>query len=277
MTSDQKSILITGCSTGIGLAAARTLRAKGWRVLATARRPEDLERLEREHGLEALALELRDESSIAKCADEALRRTDGKLHALYNNAAYGVIGAVEDLPGSVLRDQFEVNVVAAHELTRRIVPAMRREGRGRIVMCSSVLGFVSGPFRGAYSASKYALEALSDSLRVELKPAGIHVSLLEPGPIETHFLATTVSSFTSHVEMQRSPHRESYERRLSQMQSGKGSPFKLGPEAVVKQLVHALEAPRPRARYRIGVMTKGAFALKRLLPDVLLDRVLARM
>jgi NAD(P)-dependent dehydrogenase (short-subunit alcohol dehydrogenase family) len=277
MTATQRSILITGCSTGIGLAAANTLKAHGWRVLATARRPEDLERLEREHGLEALSLELRDEASIARCAAEALRRTDGKLYALYNNAAYGVIGAMEDIPAGVLREQLEVNVVATHELTRRIVPAMRREGRGRIVMCSSVLGFVSGPYRGAYSASKFALEAMSDAMRLELAPAGIHVSLLEPGPIETHFLATTLSAFTSKVEAERSPHREAYERRLAQMRSGKGSPFKLGPEAVVDKLVHALEAKRPRARYRIGVMTKGAFLLKRLLPDGVLDRIVARI
>ncbi len=248
-------------------------------MLATARRPVDLERLEREHGLEALPLELKDESSIARCAEEALRRTDGKLYALYNNAAYGVIGAMEDVPASVLRDQLEVNVVAASELTRKVVPAMRRSGRGRIVMCSSVLGLVSGPYRGAYCASKYALEALSDALRIELRPAGIHVSLLEPGPIESHFLATTLSTFTSQIEMERSPHREAYERRLSDMQAGqaKGSYFKLGPEAVVAKLVHALESPRPRARYRIGIMTKGASALKRLLPDALLDKIIARM
>ena len=279
MTQDERSILITGCSTGIGLTAARTLKDRGWRVLATARRPGDLERLEREHGLEALPLELRDEASIARCAEEAVRRTDGKLYALYNNAAYGVIGAMEDLPASTLRDQLEVNVVAASELTRRVVPAMRRMGRGRIVMCSSVLGFVSGPYRGAYSASKYALEALSDALRVELKPAGIHVSLLEPGPIESHFLATTLSTFTSHIDTGRSPHREAYERRLAQMQSGGGrsGPFKLGPEAVVSRLVHALENPRPRARYRIGLMTKGAHVLKRLLPDRLLDHLVVRI
>jgi NAD(P)-dependent dehydrogenase (short-subunit alcohol dehydrogenase family) len=276
MTDPQRSILITGCSTGIGLAAAKTLRARGWRVLATARRPEDLERLEREHGLEALALELKDEASIAKCAEEALRRTDGKLYALYNNAAYGVIGAMEDIRASVLREQLEVNVVAAHELTRRIVPAMRREGRGRIVMCSSVLGVVSGPYRGAYAASKFALEAMSDAMRVELKPAGIHVSLLEPGPIESHFLATTLSAFTSQVETERSAHREAYERRLAQMRSGQASRFKLGPEAVVAALVHAVEAKSPRARYRIGVMTKGASLLKRLLPDALLDRLVAK-
>jgi len=277
--TQERSILITGCSTGIGLAAARALRARGWRVLATARRPEDLERLEREHGLEALALELKDEGSIARCADEALRRTDGKLDALYNNAAYGVIGAMEDITASVLRDQLEVNVVAASELTRRVVPAMRLMGRGRIVMCSSVLGFVSGPYRGAYCASKYALEALSDALRIELKPAGIHVSLLEPGPIESHFLATTLSTFTSQVDVERSPHREAYQRRLSEMQSGKAKsgPFKLGPDAVVAALVHALESPRPRARYRIGLMTKGAGMLKRFLPDALLDRIVTRM
>jgi NAD(P)-dependent dehydrogenase (short-subunit alcohol dehydrogenase family) len=277
MTTRQRSILITGCSTGIGLAAARTLRARGWRVLATARRPEDLERLEREHGLEALALELKDEGSIARCAEEALRRTDGQLYALYNNAAYGVIGAMEDITARVLREQLEVNVVAAHELTRLIVPAMRREGRGRIVMCSSVLGFVSGPYRGAYAASKFALEALSDALRIELRPAGIHVALLEPGPIESHFLATTVSTFTSHVDVERSPHRDAYDRRLAQMKSGSASPFKLGPEAVVRALVDALESRRPRARYRIGLMTRGANLLKRLLPDALLDRLVTRM
>lgn len=279
MTQGERSILITGCSTGIGLAAARALRTRGWRVLATARRPEDLERLEREHGLEALSLELKDEGSIARCAEEAIRRTDGKLYALYNNAAYGIIGAMEDIPASVLRDQLEVNVIAANELTRRVVPAMRRMGCGRIVMCSSVLGFVSGPYRGAYCASKFALEALSDALRVELKPAGIYVSLLEPGPIESHFMATTLSTFTSQVDVERSPHREAYERRLSEMQLGraKSGPFKLGPEAVVAKLIHALESPRPRARYRIGLMTKGAGVLKRFLPDALLDRIVARV
>ncbi|MBS0240539.1 MAG: SDR family NAD(P)-dependent oxidoreductase [Proteobacteria bacterium] len=277
MTDTERSILITGCSTGIGLAAAKTLKARGWRVLATARRQADLERLEREHGLEALPLELKDSASIAACAAAALEKTHGKLYALYNNAAYGVIGAMEDVPASVLRDQLEVNVVAASELTRQIVPAMRREGRGRIIMCSSVLGRVSGPYRGAYCASKYALEALSDSFRLELRPAGIHVSLLEPGPIESHFLATTVSTFTSEIDVERSPHREAYERRLAKMQTDQKGFFKLPPDAVVAKLIHALESPHPRARYPIGIMTRGASMLKRLLPDALLDRIVARM
>ena len=279
MTSSppQRSILITGCSTGIGLAAARTLKARGWRVIATARKPADLDRLRREDGLEAIACELSDGASIAACADEALKLTDGRLTALYNNAATGVIGAMEDISSAQLRDHFEVNVIAAHELTRRIVPAMRAQGHGRIVMCSSVLGFLSGPYRGAYCASKFALEALCDAMRLELKPSGIHVALIEPGPIESQFLATTLATFRSGIDVERSAHRAYYERRLKQMESGGSNRFKLGPEAVVAKLVHALEAPRPRARYRVGFATNAAALLKRVLPDRLLDIVAARM
>src|SRR5690606_24281722 len=177
-----RTILITGCSSGIGLASARMLKARGWRVLATARKPEDLKRLNEEHGLEALYLELADPKSIAGCAEEALSRTRGRLYALFNNAAYSQPGAVEDIPADALRHQLEVNVVGTHDLTRRIIPAMRASGAGRIVQCSSVLGLVSAPWRGAYCASKYALEALTDALRLELQGSGIHVSLIEPGP-----------------------------------------------------------------------------------------------
>lgn len=277
MTSPPRSILITGCSTGIGLAAARTLKQRGWRVLATARKPADLERLAGAEGLETIPLEAADPASVAACATAALERTQGRLDALYNNAAYGMVGAMEDTPADVLRDHFEVNVIAAHELTRRVVPAMRRNGAGRIVMCSSVLGFVSGPYRGAYCASKYALEAMSDALRVELRPAGIHVSLIEPGPIESQFMATTIAKFRAHVDAGTSPHAAYYARRLKEMEAGGRGRFKLGPEAVVAKLVHALESPRPKARYRIGVMTQGAAILKRVLPDTLLDRIVARM
>ena len=273
-----RSILITGCSTGIGLAAARTLKARGWRVLATARKAADLERLAREEGLETIACEMSDMASVAACAEQALHRTGKKLDALYNNAAYGLIGAMEDISAAQLRDHFEVNVIAAHELTRRIVPAMRAQGHGRIVMCSSVLGFLSGPYRGAYSASKFALEALSDALRVELKPANIHVSLLEPGPIETQFMASTLATFRASIDTEASPHRDYYARRMKDMEQGRGatSRFRLGPEAVVAKLVHALEAPKPRARYRVGLPTHAAAIMKRLLPDNLLDRIVAR-
>jgi NAD(P)-dependent dehydrogenase (short-subunit alcohol dehydrogenase family) len=277
MTTRQQSILITGCSTGIGLAAARTLKARGWRVLATARKPADLVRLAEAEKLEAIPLELSDAASVAACAGRALEATAGRLDALYNNAAYGIVGAMEDTPAEVLRDHLEVNVVAAHELTRRIVPAMRAQGHGRIVMCSSVLGFISGPYRGAYCASKYALEAMSDALRLELKPAGIHVSLIEPGPIESEFMATAIAKFRAHIAAGTSPHRDYYARRLEEMEAGGRGRFKLGPEAVVARLVHALESPRPKARYRVGLMTKGAAILKRALPDAILDRIVARM
>jgi len=277
MTNAARSILITGCSTGIGLATARTLKQRGWRVLATARKPEDLDRLARVEGLEAIRCELMDGGSIAACADEALRLTDGKLSALYNNAAYGLIGAMEDISAEKLRASIEVNVIAAHDLTRRIIPAMRRQGHGRIVMCSSVLGLVAGPYRGAYCASKYALEALSDALRLELKPAGIHVSLIEPGPIESEFLSTTLSVFKSAVDVEQSPHRDYYRRKAAEMASGGKNRFKLGPQAVVAKIVQALESPKPKARYRIGLPTHAAAILKRVLPDALMDPILKRI
>jgi short-subunit dehydrogenase len=272
-----RSILITGCSTGIGLAAARTLKTRGWRVLATARKPTDLERLSRDEGLEALPLEMSDPASVLGCAKEALSRTNGRLDALYNNAAFGSVGAMEDVSADVLRHHLEVNVVATHELTRQIIPTMRAQGHGRIVMCSSVLGFVSGPYRGAYCASKYALEAMSDALRQELTPAGIHVSILEPGPIKSEFLSTALSTFKNNVDIKGSPHRADYERRLDEMERGGRTRFRLGPEAVVSKLVHALESRRPRIRYRVGLPTHAAAILKRLLPDRIFDQITARM
>lgn len=271
------SILITGCSTGIGLAAARTLKALGWRVLATARKPADLDRLSREDGLEVLPLEMSDPASVSACAQEALQRTQGKLDALYNNAAFGSVGAMEDVSADLLRHHLEVNVVATHALTRFVIPAMRARGHGRIVMCSSVLGFVSGPYRGAYCASKFALEAMSDALRLELAPSGIHVSILEPGPIESHFLRTALATFKNNINVKASPHRADYERRLEEMERGGRTRFRLGPEAVVAKLLHALESPRPRARYRIGLPTQAAAILKPLLPDYLFDQITRRM
>jgi NAD(P)-dependent dehydrogenase (short-subunit alcohol dehydrogenase family) len=177
----QRTLLVTGASSGIGLASARLMKARGWRVLATARNEADLARLEGEEGVEALRLDLADLASVAACAAEALKRTEGRLFGLFNNAAFGQVGAVEDLSADILRRQIEVNVIATHELTRLVLPAMRRQGEGRIVQCSSVLGLISAPYRGAYCASKFALEALSDALRLELAGSGIRVSIIEPG------------------------------------------------------------------------------------------------
>ena len=271
-----RTILISGCSTGIGLEAAKTLKGRGWRVLATARKPDDLARLEKDHGLEAFEMELGDLASVARCAESVLDKTGGRLDALYNNAAYGVIGAMEDISGAALRRHFDVNVVGTHELTRRIIPTMRAQGHGRIVTCSSVLGLVSGPFRGPYCASKFAVEAMTDAMRYELAGSGIHVSLLEPGPIRTQFLPSTLATFKATVDVAASPHRAAYENRMQIMESGARNIFKVGPEVVVKRLVHALESARPKARYMITPHTYAAAFMRRALPGRLLDLVLSR-
>lgn len=273
----RRTILITGCSSGIGLASARAMKARGWHVIATARKDADLARLADEEGLEVLPLELADPASVARCADRALEMTGGRINALFNNAAFGQVGAVEDLTAQVLRHQLEVNVVGGHELTRRIIPAMRRAGSGRIVQCSSVLGLVSATYRGAYCASKFALEALSDALRLELAGTGIHVVLIEPGPIATRFVETALARFQSGIDIDGSRHAEVYHARLAAMRAGGKQRFKLPPEAVAQKLVHAVESPRPKARYYVTVPTYVAAAMKRALPTLLLDRFLRRM
>lgn len=273
----QRTILITGCSSGIGLASARVMKERGWRVFATARRPEDLAMLTGEVGVEALHLELTDPRSIGACAEEALARTDGKLDALFNNAAYGQVGAVEDLSSETLRRQIEVNLIGTHELTRRIIPAMRRQGSGRIVQCSSVLGFVTAPYRAAYCASKYALEALTDGLRCELAGTGIRVSIIEPGPIRTRFVEHALANFRSAIDIEGSPHREIYLARLAGMEKGGKNAFKLAPEAVAAKLVHAVESPRPKIRYYVTVPTYLAAAVRRLAPFALMDAFVRRL
>jgi NAD(P)-dependent dehydrogenase (short-subunit alcohol dehydrogenase family) len=262
----QPSILITGCSSGIGLDAARTLKARGWHVLATARTPDDLEALRSVEGVDALHLELNDPKSIATCAVAALERTNGRLTAIFNNSGYAQPGAMEDITPAMLREQFEVNVVGPHDLTRRIIPAMRRNRAGRIVQCSSVLGFVSGPYRGPYCASKHALEALTTSMRLELKGSGIFVSAIEPGPIRSRFVEHAARRFESNIDIENSPHRENYRARLEGLKAGGQSRFKLEPEAVTKKLIHALESPRPWRRYYVTTPTYLAAAFQRFLP-----------
>lgn len=219
-----RSILVTGASSGIGWAAALRMKARGWRVLATARNEVDLNRLNSEAGVEPLALELADPNSIEACAQAALERTEGRLDALFNNGAYGQVGAVEDLTPDLLRRQLEVNLIGTHDLTRRLIPSMRANGAGRIVQCSSVLGSVSGPFRGAYCASKFALEGLSDAMRLELAGSGIHVVLIEPGPIRTKFVETALRNFRATIDVESSVHRETYAARLASMEAGASRP-----------------------------------------------------
>jgi NAD(P)-dependent dehydrogenase (short-subunit alcohol dehydrogenase family) len=274
---NSQTILVTGCSSGIGRCVVRGLKARGYRVFATARRREDVEKLASE-GLESLQLDLNDSGSIAAAVDETLVRTDGHLHALFNNGAYGQPGAVEDLSRDVLRRQFETNLFGWHELTNTVLPVMRRQGYGRIIHNSSVLGFVALPFRGAYTASKYALEGLTDTLRLELHGTGIHVSLIEPGPIESRFRQNAYAAYKRNIDPRSSVHRGRYlkmEERL--LREGPVAPFTLPPEAVLKKVVHALESRRPRTRYYVTFPTYLFGMLKRLLTQDALDWLLLRV
>lgn len=272
----QRSVLITGCSSGIGLAAAETMRDRGWRVFATARAPEHLERLTDTVGVESVYLDYTEPESIAAAADHVLEATDGSLNALFNNGAYGQPGAIEDLPTDALRAQFEANVFGWHDLTRRIIAPMRARNAGRIVQCSSVLGLLAAPYRGAYCASKFAIEALTDTLRMELKDTGIYVTLIEPGPIRTRFVETAIKHYKRHIDMDNSAHSAIYRERLARMEDGGQMAFKLEPEAVCQRLIHALEAKRPKTRYYVTVPTFVGAYLRRVLPTRALDFVAAK-
>ncbi|KPK47001.1 MAG: oxidoreductase [Thiotrichales bacterium SG8_50] len=275
--NETKSVLITGCSSGIGLYCAQGLHQRGYRVFATARKQEDVARLAA-LGLESLQLDLDDSGSIHAAVAETLRRTDGYLYALFNNGAYGQGGAVEDLRRDVLRAQFETNLFGWLELTNLVLPVMRRQGHGRIVQNGSVLGLVTLTYRGAYNASKFALEGLTDTLRLELSGTGIHVCLIEPGPIASQFRKNAFAAFKRNIDAAHSPHRERYratEARLTK--EGPAVPFTLGPEAVLDKLIHALESPRPKIRYYVTFPTYLFGFLKRLLPERAMDWVLHRV
>ena len=273
---EAKAILITGCSSGIGYAAAKALGARGYRVFASARRTEDVERLT-EEGFESVRLDLDDSANITAALEEVLERTQGRLYALFNNGAYGQPGAVEDLDTDVLRAQFETNLFGWHDLTRRVIPLMRSQGEGRIIQNSSVLGLVALPYRGAYTASKFALEGLSDTLRMELRGSGVHVSLIEPGPIESLFRSNSLIMAKKNIDMESSVHRDSYKATVARLEkAGAAVPFTLPPEAVLKRVIHALESPHPRARYYVTFPTYLFGNLKRLLSSAALDWVTRR-
>ena len=270
----QRTILITGCSSGIGYCCAKGMQARGWRVFATARKQEDVERLNSE-GLESLRLDLDDSDSIEAAVSEILERTGGTLDALFNNGAYGQPGAVEDLSREVLRAQFETNLFGTHELTCKVIPVMRRQGHGRIVQDSSVLGFVAMPYRGAYNATKFALEGLTDTLRLELKGTGIHCSLIEPGPILSRFRANALEKFKANIPMEGSAHEAYYRGVMARLnKEGPAAPFTLPPEAVLKKLIHAVESRRPKLRYYVTFPTYLFGYLRRLLSARAMDRLL---
>lgn len=272
-----KSILITGCSSGIGLCAAQTLHTKGYQVFAAVRKPEDKARLQ-QLGLYSLLLDVNDPQSIRAGVAEVLAQTNGSIDALFNNAGFGQPGAVEDLSREALRAQFETNVFGLQELTNQIIPLMRKQGYGRIVNVSSVLGLVSMAYRGAYCATKYAVEALTDAMRLELRNTGIHVALIEPGPISSRFRYNARQAYGQHVDSMNSTHRVPYANLEQYFEEVKeNTPFTLPPDAVVKKLLHALESNRPKIRYPVTVVTYFLSACKRVLTSRWLDALLLKI
>ena len=273
----QKSILITGCSSGIGQDAAHGLKARGWRVFASCRKSEDCARLIAE-GFESPRIDYADTDSITQGLAEVLSATGGTLDALFNNGAHGFTAAVEDLPTDGLRALFENNFFGWHELTTQVIPVMRAQGHGRIVQCSSTLGLIHMRWRGAYTATKHALEGLSDTLRIEMQGTGIHVVLIEPGPITTRFRVNNIPFFEKYVDWENSPRRAEYETNLRPRLYGDGGKdrFELPPSAVTAKLIHALESPQPKARYYVTIVTHLSAFLRRILPTRALDRVVSR-
>ncbi|MBL1278178.1 MAG: SDR family oxidoreductase [Ectothiorhodospiraceae bacterium] len=272
-----RAILITGCSSGIGLCVAHGLKQRGYSVIASARKAEDVAHLQSE-GFTAIQLDLADTDSIQAAVTKTLQLTDGKLFALFNNGAYGQAGAVEDLSRTVLIEQFESNFFGTVELTNRLIPTLRQQGYGRIIQNSSVLGFIALPYRGAYNASKYALEGITDTLRLELSGTGISVSMIEPGPIESRFRENAFKAYQKNIDSKNSAHRDTYlkmERRLQK--KGPAVPFTLPPEAVLKKVIHALESRHPKPRYYVTFPTYLFGTLRRILSTRWLDKVLLKI
>ncbi|MEX5566169.1 SDR family NAD(P)-dependent oxidoreductase [Pseudophaeobacter sp. 1A16562] len=274
----QKTILITGCSSGIGLDAARGMRERGWRVFASCRQQQDCDRMHAE-GFDSPLIDYTRPDTITDGLQQVLAATGGSLDVLFNNGAHGLPGAVEDLPTEALRDIFESNFFGWHELTRQILPVMRAQGHGRIVQNSSILGLVTFPWRGAYVATKYAIEGLTDTLRIELTDTNIHVILIEPGPVTSKIRENSIPHFERYVDWRASPLRARYEESLlKRLYESKGPDrFELPASAVTEKLIHACESPRPRPRYYVTTPTHIAGFLRRILPTRSIDRILARL
>lgn len=275
-TTPPRNVLITGCSSGIGHCVAQGLKSRGYRVIATARRAESVEAL-RQEGFESLQLDLADSRSIHTAFEEIRRRCDDKIYALFNNGAFGLPGAVEDLSRANLQTQFDTNVFGWLELTNLVIPIMRDQGEGRIIQNSSVLGFVAMPFRGAYNASKFAIEGLSDTLRLELRGSNIFVSLIEPGPILSEFRRNALIAMQENIDIEHSIHRDKYYGILERLKKeGPAAPFTLPPQAVLKRVIHAMESRRPKPRYSVTFPTYLFAFLKRILSHRQLDHILAK-
>lgn len=275
--SHPRAVLVTGASSGIGYYCAKALQKEGYRVIASCRKLPDVSRLQAE-GITCIQLDVADSGSIQRAVEETLELCEGKLYGLFNNGAYGQPGAVEDLTRDTLRRQFETNVFGWAELTNALLPSMIANGEGRIVQNSSVLGFAAMPFRGAYNSSKFALEGLTDTLRLELKGTGVEISLVEPGPILSDFRKNALTALKSNVDMANSRHKEKYDAALARLsKQGPAQRFTLGPEAVYKKLKHALESKRPKPRYYVTFPTYLMGYLKRILSSRAMDKILGKV
>lgn len=274
MTQSKNTILITGCSSGIGYDAAHTLAKRGWRVFATCRQEDDCDRL-RAEGLESFVLDHADETSMETALSETLSRTGGTLDALFNNGAFAIPGAVEDLPTDALRSAFETNLFGYHHLTRLVIPTMRTQGHGRIINNSSVLGFAAMPWRGAYVSTKFALEGLTDTLRLEMRGVDIDVILIQPGPITTKIRENAIPHFERWIDWENSARKGLYHKLRERLYDDSGKPdmFELPVSAVTKKLIHALESPKPKPRYQITTATRIAAISRRLLSTRMGDRL----
>lgn len=276
LPKDKRTCLITGCSSGIGYHAALELKKRGIRVLATARKQADVQML-KDKGLEAYVLDVGDSQSIQLAVEQILAETNGQLYAVFNNAGFGQPGAVEDLSREMIRQQFETNVFGVLELNNTVLPIMRKQRYGRIIQNSSVLGIISLPFRGAYNASKHALEAMTDTLRLELYYEPIDVITIEPGPIVSKFRENAFQKFKENINQEHSAYQNLYgamEERLAN--TTKEAPFTLGPEAVTEKVWHALTAKKPKIKYAVTQPTYALAFAKRILPVNLLDKILLK-
>lgn len=274
----RKSILITGCSTGIGYDVAHSLNKRGWRVFATCRKQSDCDRLEGE-GLESFPLDQASTDSMTKAIEEVLTRTGGTLDALFNNAAFGIPGAVEDMPTDALRDIFETNLFGYHELTRQVIPVMRAQGHGRILNCSSVLGFIAMRWRGAYSCTKFAMEGLTDTLRLEMRDTDIDIILIQPGPITSMIRQNSIPHFEKWIDWRSSVRKAQYEETVIKRLYEDRAPdqFELPASAVGHKVWRALTDTSPKARYMITTPTYAMAVFKRILPERAMDWMLSKI
>lgn len=271
-----RNVLITGCSSGIGYCVAQGLQERGYRVFASARKDEDVAKLEQE-GFKAIKLDLADANSVEDAVHELMLRTNNELYAVFHNGAYGQAGALEDISRSVLEQQFATNVFGWHQLTTMLIPIFRQYNEGRIIYNSSLLGYVSLPFRGAYNASKYAIEGLADTLRLELQDTDIKVSLIEPGPITSKFRQNALKTL-EHIKIDQSVHRSKYTGAIKRLErEGNSTPFTLPPEALLEKVIHALEAPNPKPRYPVTFPAHLFWWLRKLLSIKLLDKILLKI